>query len=73
MYYLIYDLSYLINIINRVTSAMAVALVRKGQLTQFGGALRVPNGAPGRQIEYPFQYYLCSYLKHKQLTGYISI
>ena len=52
MSYFIYDLSYLINIINRATSAMAVAPVRRGQLTQFGGgALRVPNGALGRRIE----------------------
>jgi hypothetical protein len=33
---------------------MAIAPVRKGQLTQFGGALRVPNGTPGRRIEYPY-------------------
>jgi hypothetical protein len=47
MSYLIYDLSYLINIINRITSAMAVAPVRKGQLTQFGGGTQGPQRRPG--------------------------
>jgi hypothetical protein len=47
MSYLIHDLSYLINIINRITGAMAIAPVRKGQLTQFGGGTQGPQWHPG--------------------------